>query len=195
MEQRAVMLDSRIDAQVITACQQGDREAFRVLFETYKDKVYSIAIYSFGGDKTVAEDITQQVFLKLFSVISQFRGNSEFTTWLYRMVVNQCLDERRKHSRLMPLGDSEVMSRPADKKPEAQYAQSELAEAVRAAIGELKPKFRMPVLLKYLEGLSYDEIAIAMGCSKGTVASRLNRAHAELARRLGHLRSNAEWND
>jgi RNA polymerase sigma-70 factor, ECF subfamily len=195
MEQRAVMSDRLIDAQVIAACQQGDRDAFRVLFEAYKDKVYSIAVYSVGGDKAVAEDITQQVFLKLFSVISQFRGNSEFTTWLYRLVVNQCLDERRKHNRLMPLGDSEVMARPADKKPEAQYAQSELAEAVRKAIGELKPKFRMPVLLKYLEGLSYDEIAIAMGCSKGTVASRLNRAHAELARRLGHLRSNADWND
>ena len=195
MEQRAVMSDRLIDAQVITACQQGDRDAFRVLFEAYKDKVYSIAVYSVGGDKAVAEDITQQVFLKLFSVISQFRGNSEFTTWLYRLVVNQCLDERRKHNRLMPLGESEVMSRPADKKPEAKYAQAELAEAVRAAIGELKPKFRMPVLLKYLEGLSYDEIALAMGCSKGTVASRLNRAHAELARRLGHLRSNADWND
>ena len=195
MEQRAVMSDRLVDAQVITACQQGDRDAFRVLFEAYKDKVYSIAVYSVGGDKAVAEDITQQVFLKLFSVISQFRGNSEFTTWLYRLVVNQCLDERRKHNRLMPLGESEVMSRPADKKPEAKYAQAELAEAVRAAIGELKPKFRMPVLLKYLEGLSYDEIALAMGCSKGTVASRLNRAHAELARRLGHLRSNADWND
>jgi RNA polymerase sigma-70 factor (ECF subfamily) len=194
MEQRAKMADRLINEQVIEACQQGDRDAFRVLFETYKDKVFSVAVYSVGGDQSVAEDVTQQIFLKLFSVIGQFRGESEFTTWLYRLVVNQCLDERRKHKRLLPLGDA--MSSPSGKKPqEKQYARLELAAAVRDAIGELKPAFRVPVLLKYIEGLSYEEIASVMGCSKGTVASRLNRAHAELARRLGHLQGQSVLED
>jgi RNA polymerase sigma-70 factor (ECF subfamily) len=71
---------------------------------------------------------------------------------------------------------------------EARYARVELAESVKAAIGELKPKLRLAITLKYIEGLSYQEIAAVLGCSMGTVASRLNRGHKELARRLAHLR-------
>jgi RNA polymerase sigma-70 factor (ECF subfamily) len=88
------------------------------------------------------------------------------------------------------------MRNPSDKKPqEKQYARLEVQEAVQAAIGELKPKFRLPILLKYIEGLSYDEIASVMGCSKGTVASRLNRGHSQLAKRLSHLNNPAVWGD
>ncbi len=195
MEQGAVMAEQLIDGGVIEACQQGDREAFRQLFEAYKDKVFSIAVYSVG-DRAVADDVTQQVFLKLFSAIRQFRGDSEFTTWLYRLVVNACIDERRRHRRLLPWGETVTMSNSADSKPqEKQYARLEVAEAVRAAIGELKPKFRLPILLKYIEGLSYEEIASVMGCSKGTVASRLNRGHSQLAKRLSHLNNPEVWGD
>src|SRR6185369_17024784 len=108
MERRAAMTEQLINGQVIEACQQGDREAFHSLFEAYKDKVYSIAVYSSGGDRTVAEDVTQQIFLKLFTAIRQFRGESEFTTWLYRLVVNACLDERRRRRRLLPWGATET---------------------------------------------------------------------------------------
>src|SRR5687767_3113633 len=189
MERRAAMAEQLINGQVIEACQQGDRDAFQCLFEAYKDKVFSIAVYSSGGDRTLAEDITQQIFLKLFTAIGQFRGESEFTTWLYRLVVNACLDERRRGRRLVAWGETVAMHNPSDKKPqERQYARREIAEAVRTAIGQLKPKFRLPILLKYIEGMSYDEIASVMGCSKGTVASRLNRGHGELAKRLAHLR-------
>jgi RNA polymerase sigma-70 factor (ECF subfamily) len=196
MEQRAAMADQLIDGRVIEACQQGDRAAFQLLFETYKDKVFSIAVYSIGGDRTVADDVTQQIFLKLFTAIRQFRGDSEFTTWLYRLVVNACLDERRRRRRLLPWGDTVAMRNPGEKRPqEKQYARLEVAEAVRAAIGELKPKFRLPILLKYIEGLSYEEIANVMGCSKGTVASRLNRGHSQLAKRLSHFNNPAVWSD
>ena len=191
----AAMADQLIDGRVIEACRQGDRAAFQLLFETYKDKVFSIAVYS-SGDRSLAEDVTQQIFLKLFTAIRQFRGDSEFTTWLYRLVVNACLDERRRRRRLLPWGDTLAMRNPGDKKPqEKQYARLEVAEAVRAAIGELKPKFRLPILLKYIEGLSYDEIASVMGCSKGTVASRLNRGHSQLAKRLSHLNNPAVWGE
>ena len=196
MEQRAAMAEKLIDGRVIEACQQGDRDAFQLLFEAYKDKVFSIAVYSIGGDRSVADDVTQQIFLKLFTAIRQFRGDSEFTTWLYRLVVNACLDERRRRRRWLPWGDTVAVSNPAEKKPqEKQYARLEVAEAVREAIGELKPKFRLPILLKYIEGLSYEEIASVMGCSKGTVASRLNRGHSQLARRLSHLNNPAVWGD
>ncbi len=191
-----VMAEQLISGQVIEACQQGDRAAFQLLFETYKDKVFSIAVYSSGGDRAVADDVTQQIFLKLFTAIRQFRGDSEFTTWLYRLVVNACLDERRRSKRWLPLPETVTMTNPSDKKPqEKQYARREVSEAVQAAIGELKPKFRLPILLKYIEGLSYEEIASVMGCSKGTVASRLNRGHSQLAKRLAHLNNPAVWGD
>src|SRR6266496_5514701 len=152
MEQAAAMTQQIIDGRVIVACQQGDSEAFRLLFEAYNDKVFSIAVYSFGGDRSVADDVTQQIFLKLFTAIRKFRGEAEFTTWLYRMVVNACLDERRRRRRFLPWGET-MPSKIGEKKPqEKQYARLEIAEAVRVAISELKPKFRLPILLKYVEG-------------------------------------------
>jgi RNA polymerase sigma-70 factor (ECF subfamily) len=191
-----MVAEQLIDGRVIEACRQGDRAAFQLLFETYKDKVFSIAVYSSGGDRAVADDVTQQIFLKLFTAIRQFRGESEFTTWLYRLVVNACHDEKRRRRRLLPWGETVAMRNPSDKKPqEKQYARLEVAEAVREAIGELKPKFRLPILLKYIEGLSYEEIASVMGCSKGTVASRLNRGHSQLAKRLSHLNNPAAWGE
>jgi RNA polymerase sigma-70 factor (ECF subfamily) len=192
LEQTAILAEQRvqgsIDARIITACQQGDREAFRLLFETYKDRVFSIAFYSLG-DEAAAHDISQQIFLKLMTRIGQFRGDSEFTTWLYRLVVNSCLDERRKGRRFAAVSEFELMSVSDNRKSqESGYARREIAESVRKEIRGLKPKMRLPILLKYIEGLSYAEIAEVLGCSRGTVASRLNRAHKALAKKLEHLR-------
>ena len=177
-----------IDWRVITRCQQGDGDALRTLFEAYKDRVYSIAMYSLGGDEQLASDVTQQVFIKLMTRISQFRGDSEFATWLYRLVVNTCRDEQRKERRWVPLADSVFMTATVKQTQTAQYASKELARQVQRALGELKPKLRWPILLRYVEGLSYEEIGKVLGCSKGTVASRLNRGHSALGRKLGHLR-------
>src|ERR671932_821581 len=115
MEQRAVAGEQRINGRVIEACQRGDREAFRLLFEAYQDKVYSISLYYFKGDESAARDVTQQVFLKLLTRITQFRGGAEFTTWLYRLVVNACTDEQRKHRRFLPFGDAFEMKEGAEK--------------------------------------------------------------------------------
>jgi RNA polymerase sigma-70 factor, ECF subfamily len=189
MERLAVMSEPLIDERVIKDCQQGDREAFRLLFEAYKDRVFSIAVYSFHGDQTAAGDVTQQIFLKLMTSIGQFRGESQFSTWLHRLVVNTCIDEQRRRKRHLGFDEAVGLLPTGDRKlPERHYERQELAESVQGAISELKPKFRMAVLLKYVEGLSYEEIADVLGCSKGTVASRLNRGHKELARRLAHLR-------
>jgi RNA polymerase sigma-70 factor (ECF subfamily) len=177
-----------IDWRVIARCQQGDREALRALFERYKDRVYSIAMYSLGGDEQLASDVTQQVFIKLMTRIGQFRGDSEFATWLYRLVVNTCRDEQRKQRRWVPLADSAFVTASVKQTQAAQYATKELARQVQHALGELKPKLRWPLLLRYVEGLSYEEIGKVLGCSKGTVASRLNRGHSALSRKLGHLR-------
>lgn len=178
--------------RVIEACRRGDREAFRQLFEEYKDRVYSIALYFFGGDEATAGDVTQQVFLKLFDKIGQFQGDSEFTTWLYRLTTNACLDERRKSRRLLQLEEGAEPSAPPSGRrtapAEERVARREVADSVREAVAGLRPKLRAAILLKYFEELSYEEIAEALQCSKGTVASRLNRGHKALAEKLGHLR-------
>lgn len=176
-----------IDWQVIAACQLGDRDALRTLFEAYKDRVYSIALFSLASDHSAAADVTQQVFVKLMTRINQFRGDSEFGTWLYRLVVNTCRDEQRKQRRFIPLADF-ILPRSSAESQRATYARKELSAQVQSAIGQLKPKLRWPILLRYVEGLSYEEIAQALACSKGTVASRLNRAHKALGQRLQHLK-------
>jgi RNA polymerase sigma-70 factor (ECF subfamily) len=174
---------------VIEACKQGDREAFRRLFERHKDRVYSVALYFFGGDEATAADVTQQVFLKLFTRIKQFEGESEFTTWLYRLTTNACVDEHRKRRRVQQFGEfAEVPEHSAGVTQDERLARDEVARSVKRAVAALKPKLRVVMLLKYFEELSYEEIAGVLGLSKGTVASRLNRGHKALARRLGHLR-------
>jgi RNA polymerase sigma-70 factor (ECF subfamily) len=175
-----------IDDRTIEACRRGDSDAFRLLFEAHKDRVYSIALCFFDGDVAAAKDITQDVFLKLMGTISQFENRSQFSTWLHRLVTNACLDRKRALRRFLPFGEQQL--REGRISHEERYIQREIEASVRKVIAGMKPKLRITILLKYFEDLSYDEIADAMGCSKGTVGSRLNRAHQILARKLSHLR-------
>jgi RNA polymerase sigma-70 factor, ECF subfamily len=189
------------ERRLIEACQRGDREAFRELFEAHKDRVWTVAL-RFTGDESAARDVTQQVFLKLFTNIAGFRHESNFKTWLYRLVANECMDEFRKRRRLIPLdflrpagderdedsGEVEMKDWRQEPLQEERLARLEVSEAVLAALTQLKPKLRMAIALKYFEDLSYEQMAEALGCSMGTVASRLNRGHKELARRLAHLK-------
>ena len=189
MESVVLTVEEARGEAVIEACKQGDRDAFRRLFERHKDRVYSVALYFFGGDEALAADVTQQVFLKLFTRIKQFQGESEFTTWLYRLTTNACVDEARRRRRWLPFGDATGMKEPRVKKTQEQtLASREVADSVKRAVATLRPKLRVVLLLKYFEELSYEEIAAVVGCSKGTVASRLNRGHKILAGKLGHLR-------
>lgn len=189
MERCAVMGETWTgETTVVEGCRAGDRDAFRLLFERHKDRVYSVALYFFGGDEATAHDVTQQVFLKLFSRIGQFQGGSEFSTWLYRVTTNACLDEQRKRRRFLPFGGDEWREPRARGAQEERVAGAELTSAVARAVASLRPKLRVVMLLKYFEEMSYEEIAAVVGCSPGTVASRLNRGHKVLARKLGHLR-------
>jgi len=190
MERLAIMSDRQTEAEIIAACKQGDRDAFHDLFETHKDRVFAIAFH-YSGNEATARDVTQQVFLKLFGSIKQFNEDSQFTTWLYRIVANTCADEYRKRRRFVPFSpEIEVKTMVEKGSQEESYRRREIAASVHGAIAELTPKLRMPILLKYVEGLSYDEIAESLGVSIGTVSSRLNRGHKMLARKLDHLRGN-----
>jgi RNA polymerase sigma-70 factor (ECF subfamily) len=178
---------------VIDACRRGDRDAFRVLYEAYKDKVYSMALYFFHGDAAMAADVTQQVFLKLMGSIAQFRGESAFSTWLYRFVVNACVDTTRSRGERAEMTDPAALDMlPAAGSHEDAFANAQIAGSVRAAVSSLAPKLRITILLRYFEDLSYAEMADVLQCSIGTVASRLSRGHEILARNLAQLRSSSE---
>ena len=202
MKWGAVMSEQSGEKRLIEACQRGDRDAFHELFDAHKDRVWTIAV-RFTGDESAARDVTQQVFLKLFTSISGFRHEANFKTWLYRLVANECMDELRKRRRLISFDffrpafqddhdDDHVEALMKDRRQEplqeAGLARLEISGEVLAAVMQLKPKLRMAILLKYYEDLSYEQMAEALGCSMGTVASRLNRGHKALARRLAHLR-------
>ncbi len=180
------MVLEQSDRELIEACRRGERDAFRTLFETYKDKVYSIAL-RFAGNQAVAMDIAQDTFLKLFSTIRDFRGDASFETWVYRVVVNSCLDHRRRTRRLIPLADEFVSTLRASADSLAELLRAEVQTRVRSAVDHLAPGLRIVIVLRYTEGLSYEEMAEVLGCSPGTVASRLNRAHKTLERWLAHL--------
>jgi RNA polymerase sigma-70 factor (ECF subfamily) len=180
------MVLERSERELVEACQRGERDAFRALFEAHKDRVYSIAL-RFSGDEALAMDLAQDAFLKLFSCIREFRGDAAFSTWVYRLVVNSCLDHKRRSWRLIPIADEllAVLRAPGDSL-NALLA-TEMRDRVRRAVEKLTPDLRMVTVLRYTEGLSYDQIACVLGCSTGTVASRLNRAHKALERRLVHF--------
>ncbi len=173
---------------VVEACQSGDDDAFRVLFETHKDRVYSVAL-RYAGDSAAAMDIAQDTFVKLLSNIQQFRGDSSFESWLYRMVVNSCLDYHRRRRRFLPLMDEALdVFRSSKEGALSEMLREEQAERVQQVVAQLPEEQRIVVVLRYTEGRSYEEIADLLGCRRGTVASRLNRAHKALERRLSHFR-------
>lgn len=181
------MAEQFSETTLLAECKNGSREAFESLYNLHQRRVFSVALNFFGGDIDKASDITQQVFLKFFTSNSDFRGESEFTTWLYRVTVNACIDEQRKNRRFFGLADFFGLE---DKrvKQEDKIQQKQISDEVQKIVATLKPKFRLPILLKYSEGLSYDEIAKILDCSIGTVSSRLNRGHKMLALKLGHLK-------
>jgi RNA polymerase sigma-70 factor (ECF subfamily) len=182
------MVLDKNDQEVIAACRRGDRDAFGALFETYQDKVYSIAL-RYSGDRAAALDIAQEIFLKLLSNIHEFRGDAGFETWLYRVVVNCCLDHRRRTRRIGVFLEGLLSGFSAPRESALHnIMRAEMEEQVQRGVASLSSEQRIAVALRYTEGLSYDRIAEILECSPGTVASRLNRAHKILERRLSHLR-------
>src|SRR5687768_11050983 len=149
------------DRHTIERCRRGDRDALRELFDAHGARVYSIARHFFGGDDARARDITQDVFVKVMDRIGTFEGASRFSTWLYRLTMNACLDTQRADRRLVLLADPpDVASGPIDDAPQS-YAldRAETTDRVAKAVLALTPPLRGVVLLRYFEGLSYDEIA------------------------------------
>jgi RNA polymerase sigma-70 factor (ECF subfamily) len=179
------------DEEIVRRVVAGDRDLFASLYERYYWRVFRMA-YGMTGNHGGAEDLTQEIFMKAYLRLREFRGQSAFSTWLYRVAVNHSLNYRRKHH----VEAREESTTETD--PQATVDGSTIAETgvmrqqmtaqVHTALLALKPKLRMIVILKDIEGLSYEEVAQRTNCSMGTVASRLNRSRKLLARKLEHLR-------
>jgi RNA polymerase sigma-70 factor (ECF subfamily) len=168
-------------------CQDGDSEAQRELYECYKTKVYSLAFY-LSGDADLAKDLTQEIFLKVFRDLRAFRFESSFGSWLYRLATNTCLNALRSQRTRREVSIEEVLGTSAEMDAasslEQQQVDRSIQRAVWKAILSLKPPLRAVVVLRYIENLSYGEIAEVLSCSAGTVAARLSRAHRLLERKL-----------
>ena len=181
---------SGLSEQLVRACQDGSLEAQRELYECYKAKVYSLAIY-LTGDAEMARDLTQEIFLKVFRDLRAFRFESSFNSWLYRLATNTCLNALRSRRTRREVDIEEVLGTPAEidagSQLEQQQVDHSIQREVRKAILSLKPPLRAVVVLRYIENLSYVEIAETLSLSQGTVATRLNRAHRLLGRKLRSL--------
>ena len=176
-----------LSEQLVRACQEGSPEAQRELYECYKRKVYSLALY-LTGEAELAHDLTQEIFVKIFRDLRAFRFESSFSSWLYRLATNTCLNALRDRRARREVHLEEVAGTPqefdASQSLEQRQMSRQIQRAVREAILSLKPPLRAVVVLRYVEQLSYGEMAAALSCSEGTVASRLSRAHRLLERKL-----------
>jgi RNA polymerase sigma-70 factor (ECF subfamily) len=165
------------ETAMISRCQQGDQEALKEIFDKYHKKVYRIA-YGVVRQREEALDIVQEVFIKLFRSIKNFKGRSQFYTYLYRMVMNTAIDHARKAGKqFISSLDEEGSFEPSDnieKGPERVLLQKELEERVKSAMDKLPAEQKAALIFRDVEGLSYQEMAEAMGCSIGTVMSRLH---------------------
>lgn len=165
------------ESEMISRCQQGDREALKEIFDKYHKKVYRIS-YGVVRQREEALDIVQEVFIKLFRSIKNFKGKSQFYTYLYRMTMNTAIDHARKVGKQSFSSlDQEGSFEPPDgleKGPERVLLQKELEQRVNWAMSKLPAEQKAALIFRDVEGLSYQEMAEAMGCSIGTVMSRLH---------------------
>ncbi len=163
----------------------GDEAGFAMLVKRYQNKVLNI-VYSLLGQSGEAEDIAQEVFMKVYHGLRSFRKEAQFATWLYRICVNTTYNYIKAHKRFLPL--EEAQTQDAFPKIAAHSLEAqETKELVNKAIAELPFHFRSVLVLKEIEGLSYKEIARTLSCRIGTVESRLFRARELLRKSLTPL--------
>lgn len=175
---------------LVERAQAGDLDAFEQIVQTYQTKVYNIAL-SMTGNHHDADDAAQDVFIKVYRSIGAFSFRARFSTWLYRVATNVCLDYLRKRKRTAAVTldaddteDAQIQIADPAPTPEILLEEKETIRQVRQAIAQLSDEHKKVILLRDLSGLSYDEIAAIEQCSVGTVKSRINRARQNLKKLL-----------
>jgi len=170
------------DDILITRFQAGDTDAFRVLLERYTERLRNL-VFSIFHDTDLIDDIVQDVFIKAYGALPRFRFDASFYTWLYRITVNHCRDIMRKKKQrrtlslhtLLDIRDPELTAKTA-----VHPQESDIREWIDRGLRKLPEKYRLPVILKDMEGCTYEEMAEIMQCEPGTVKSRLSRGRSML---------------
>ena len=170
------------DKHIVAQARRGELSAFEELVTRYEKRVYAIALRSSGSPEDAA-DITQEVFLRAWRSMKDFRGDSGFATWLFRITMNQCVDYAR-HKRSEDDEERELPLPDTAPSPEEHLENSELGRELAAALDEVSDEHRRIVLLRDVSGMSYTEIAEILEVSEGTVKSRLSRARIALRKIL-----------
>lgn len=177
------------EKHILARARHGELDAFEELVRRYEKRVYAVALRSSGCPEDAA-DIVQEVFLRAWRSIESFRGDSGFSTWLFRITMNLCVDHaRHKHAQpqTQPIVTEDETERPVPDTaptPEEHLENSELGRELAAALEEISEEHRRIVLLRDVSGLSYTEIAEVLEISEGTVKSRLSRARIALRKVL-----------
>ena len=184
--------DSPDDTSLVRDARRGDAQAFRALVERYQRRVYQLAL-GMVKDPDEAMDITQETFVRVHRYLPSFKGDSSFFTWTYRIATNLCLDSARRRGRTerveMDESDAEIEARmdppsAALAGPQRAALNAELKAKIDDALASLSENHRAILLLREVEGLSYEELAHALGIRKGTVMSRLFHARLKMQRKL-----------
>jgi RNA polymerase sigma-70 factor (ECF subfamily) len=184
-----LILDSASDGELLAAHVAGHPDAFTEIVRRHRDRLWAVALKT-TGDPEDAADALQDALISAYRRASQFRGDSQVTTWLHRIVVNACLDRmRRRGTRpTVPLPVEEETGIPLPD-PEDRIARRELQLDIAAALAELPEDQREAVALVDIEGWSVEQAGLMLGCPAGTVKSRCSRGRAKLAKRLSYLRN------
>ena len=189
------MIEDDNDQQLVQRVQKGDKAAFDLLVRKYQHRVLKL-VGRFVSDAAEAEDVAQEAFLKAYRALPAFRGDSAFYTWLYRIAINTAKNtlvsnRRRPVDFDLDLQDPEQHDRQAMLKdadtPEGVLLTDEIRGVVERALEQLPEDLRTAIVLRELEGLSYEEIAEAMDCPVGTVRSRIFRAREAIDKKLKPL--------
>jgi len=185
--------DSSDDRKLVKAAQKGDQAAFRTLVERYQRRGYPLAL-GMTKDPDDAMDISQETFVRVHKYLPSFKGDSSFFTWTYRIAMNLCLDAQRRKGRTeridMTQGDEAEIEAAIDVPsaalagPQRQTLNGELKEKIEEALGGLSENHRSILLLREVEGLSYEELSKVLGIRKGTVMSRLFHARLKMQNKL-----------
>ncbi|MCS7016642.1 MAG: sigma-70 family RNA polymerase sigma factor [Gemmatales bacterium] len=181
------------DRTLIARCLQGRVEAFGELVRRYQDRLYN-AVYRFLGNAEDARDVVQEAFLSAFRSLRRFRGGSQFFTWLYRIAINHAVDCKRRSKPVRALSEADQdhpKPEPADPSvfanPDWQLQRLEEDERLQQALSQLSSEYRMVLILRDIDELSYEQIADILDIPLGTVRSRLHRARLELRRLLEQM--------
>ena len=178
---------------LIERCLRGDQSAWDQIVRQHWRKVFNLA-YKFVGRHDEAEDLAQDIFLKIFKALHTFDRRANFQTWLISISRNLCIDHYRsfrkeRETMARDVDASELMPVSRERGPYSQLEQTDLKHRIRLALAELPPTLRQAVVLRDLQEFSYQEIADRLSLPEGTVKSRINRGRLELARQLRRLQS------